>query len=119
MLKLPQDATFPAVRVQWIDDVQGQHLRGPQPPVSRVQVDAYVAEGAEAYALVKALADDIHGDGLGDNASGVFGWRGEFGSPAIKIEDVRLAFRGPARYEGDEIRLLGIRQDYFIHWRAA
>lgn len=121
MQKLPQDATFPAVRVQWIDDVVDQHLRGPQPPRSRVQVDAYVAEASSSdpWDDIRTLADAIHGDGLGDNASGLFGWRGELGSPAIRVENVELIFRGRPLYEGDEIRLLRIQQDYRVHWRAA
>jgi hypothetical protein len=121
MLKLPQPPTpLPAVRVQWINDVIEQHLRGPQPPRTWVQVDGYVAEVGDYWAEARALADAIHGDGLGSSASGLFGWKGEFGgSPAIVVENVSLISRGDVRYESDEQRLVGIRQEYRIHWRAA
>lgn len=121
MLKLPQNPTLPAVRLQWIDEVTDQHLRGPNPSTTRLQVDAYVSEGSgDPYAIVRELADDIHGDGLGTGASGLFGFKGPVGSPvALLIENVRLAFRGQPIYEAEEIKALRIRQDYLIDWRAA
>jgi hypothetical protein len=119
MLKLPQKPTLPAVRVQLIDDVTEQHLRGPQPTTTRVQVDAFAADGVNAYATLRQLSDEIHGDGLGPMASGVFGFKGDYGSPAIRIQNVRLAFRGQPVFEGEEVNLLRIRQDYFVDWSAA
>lgn len=119
-LKLPQDPTLPAVRVQRIGNVREQHLRGPQGTVvTRVQVDSFVAEASGAYGSVTDLADAIKGDGLGDVASGLFGFKGTHGSPAILIENVEIVHDGTPDYEGEELRLLRIRQDYLVHWRAA
>ncbi len=120
-LKLPQDPVLPAVRVQLIVGVTEQHLRGPQGTTrTRVQVDSFAAEsGADPYRTVRDLADAIRGDGLGTEASGLFGFKGEMGSPAIRVENVELVSDGPVDYEGDELRLLRIRQDYRVHWRAA
>lgn len=123
MLKLPQRPTLPAVRVQLIGTPQGQHLRGPEGSfVSRVQVDSFEAEavGSTAYTSVRGLADEIAGDGHGDSATGVWGFVGlSQGSPAIRIDNVELVHDGTPQYEGEELRLLRIRQDYLVHWRAA
>lgn len=122
MLKLPQRPTLPAVRVQLVVGVFEQHLRGPQGTVrTRVQVDSFAAEsGADPYRTVRDLADAVRGDGLGPDASGLWGFKGDSGgSPSILIENVEIVNDGPVEYEGDELRLLRIRQDYRIHWRAA
>lgn len=119
MLKLPQRPTLPAVRVQRISGLRGQHLRGPDGWTrTRVQVDSYVSESAaDAYATVTALADAIRGDGLGPSASGLWGWIGELGSPPIRINNVEVEDDGDVQYEGDELRLLRLRQDFMLHWR--
>ena len=119
--KLPQRPTLPAVRVQRIGNRQDQHLRGPQPFFTRVQVDSFVAEDSVSPGTtIETLAEAIKGDGLGYNASGLWGFKGESdGSPAILIENVTLLHDGTADYEGDELKLLRIRQDYGIFWRAA
>src|SRR5688572_28843056 len=83
MLIIPQNLrTWPAVRVQLIDAPTMQHLRGPNYPItSRIQVDYYagVASGVDPYASVSTLAQQVRGDGLGPNATGLFGWTGEVG----------------------------------------
>jgi hypothetical protein len=122
MLILPQKlGTWPAVRLQDIPSVRGQHLRGPQYPVqSRVQVDHYqqAAAGVDALGIVAALAAEVRGDGLGDGASGIFGWRGESqDSPAtVKVLNVELIQEGNPFYEPGEMRLARIRDEYLIHW---
>lgn len=120
-LKLPQEPVLPAVRVQLVAGVHRQHLRGPDGlTFTRVQVDSFAAEsGADPYDSVRDLADAIKGDGLGANASGLWGFTGEMGSPAIRVANVELVSDGPVDYEGEELKLLRIRQDYRVHWRAA
>jgi hypothetical protein len=121
MLKLPQKPTLPAVRVQRIGGLQDQHLRGPDGiNRTRVQVDSYAAETADAYATVEALAADIRGDGLGASASGLWGFLGwSNASPSIQIVNVELDHDGTPDYEAGELRLLRIRQDYIVHWKDA
>lgn len=119
MLKLPQKPTLPAVRVQRISNRRDQHLRGPgYPAASRVQVDAFVTEvpGADPYAAVIDVAAAIRGDGLGDSASGLWGWMGDLGSPPFHIHNVELLADDDPSYDGDELRLWRVRQDYMVHW---
>jgi hypothetical protein len=70
---------------------------------------------------VEAVADAVHGDGLGENASGVFGFIGDLGgSPAqMRILNARRVMkRGPLyEYDGDVVRLR-VQQDYLIDWKA-
>lgn len=116
MLKLPQHPTLPAVRVQKISGMRDQHLRGPSYTAkSRVQVDAYVTEtnGVDPYAAVSAVAEAIRGDGIG---SGLWGWTGEIGSPALVVHNVELVGDDDPFYEAGELRAWRIRQDYMIHW---
>src|SRR5688572_22754983 len=99
MLKLPQKPTLPAVRVQRIGTVRDQHLRGPDGhQVTRVQVDAYAADVADAYDTVEGLAAAIRGNGLGNVASGVWGWTGELGSPSFRIMNIALEHDGTPEY---------------------
>jgi hypothetical protein len=119
MLMLPQRPTLPAVRVQLVGGFRGQHLRGPlNRYVTRVQVDSYAAasSGADAYADVQSLASAIRGDGLGPSASGLAGWIGEMGSPGIRVMNVEIDHDGTPDFEGGELRLVRIRQDYLVHW---
>lgn len=119
MVKLPQAPTLPAVRVQRISSMRDQHMRGPAfPAQARVQVDAYVTEtpGADPYADVSAVANAIRGDGLGDSASGLWGWIGDLGSPALHIHAVELLADTDPSVEAGELRAWRIRQDYMVHW---
>lgn len=117
-LKLPQSPTLPAIRVQEIDVIDRHHLRGREQLVrTRVQVDAFVAEssGADPLATVHTLADAIHGDGNGPNASGLDGWIGEIGSPPVaKVLGVFRKDRADS-YEADVLRVVRTRQDYMVH----
>lgn len=118
--KLPAAVTFPAVRVQLIDDVGGYHLRGKNQPVrARVQVDAYVHEtsGSDPYAGVTALADAIDGDGKGPAASGLSGWKGRVGSPPVVVHSCFRTSR-LRRYDPDELNLLTMSQDYLVSYSA-
>lgn len=115
-LVLPQDlATFPAVRVQQIPAGREQHLRGPQYPVkTRVQVDSF----AKTLAAAEQLAAEVRGDGLGDQASGLFGWKGFAGSPAeLQVLNVEQPRDGTILFEyiGAQ-RLVRILDEYVVHW---
>jgi hypothetical protein len=78
------------------------------------------AAQASGYTVVKALAEDVKGDGLGPSASGLWGFKGEVGSPPeMRIENVELIHDGTPDYEDEELNLLRIRQDYLVHWKAA
>lgn len=118
-LKLPQRPTLPAVRVQKVSGMSGQHLRGPDGLFrARVQVDAYEEETGSWYADVTAIASAIRGDGLGSNATGLWGWIGYSGGspPQLSIRNVVLVHDGAPEYEAGELRLVRIRQDYMVHW---
>lgn len=126
MLKLPQKlGTWPAVRVQGISSPRPQHLRGPNYPVkTRVQVDGFAPEasGTDPFATVSDLMEEIRGDGLGPDASGLFGWIGELGGspPAFRILNVDLD-AGKPKYESGQqneldLRLVRIMDEYTIHW---
>lgn len=111
--KLPQKPTLPAVLVQLVHEPTDYHLRGGLRDRARVQVDAYAADTQDGYNAVMALADAIHGD---DAGSGLSGWRGEVGSPALTITGI-LRVERTRGYEPAELRLLRQRQDYWVHFR--
>lgn len=118
--KLPESPTYPAVRVQLIDDPLGYHLRGPDGTKrARVQVDMYAEEtsGGDPYASVTALADAIDGNGKGTAATGLSGWIGDVGSPPVVV---RGCFRTNRlrRYDPDELRLLTMTHDYIVWYRS-
>lgn len=113
-MKLPQQlATWPAVRVQLVDDPMAYHLRGGLPSKARVQVDCYAPEtsGGDPYATVTTLAGQVNGD---DAGSGLSAWTGV-------VEDVRvdLAERIDRRpfYEGGEHRLMRMQFDFWVSYR--
>ena len=114
--KLPQQATYPVVLVQLVHEPTDYHLRGGMRDRARVQVDAYVKEGAgsDPYDSVMALADAIHGD---DAGSGLSGWIGAVGGSPPGLE-VRGIFRIERMrgYEPEELKLLRQRQDYWVHF---
>lgn len=119
-LKLPQNPTLPAIRVQQIGEVEDFHARGPVGlKRSRIQVDAYVPDSGSFYTAGTTLADAIHGNGLGVNATGLSGFIGELGGspPLIYIAAIFRDSRRPM-YEADELRLLRVSQDYLVYWIA-
>ena len=113
-----------SVRFQVIDEDAPQHLRGPAGiQTTRVQIDGFVTQSESTTPLtdVEAIADAIHGDGLGTSASGLFGFTGELGgSPAqYRILNVRRALkRGPMYEHDNEVVRLRVQQDYLIDWKA-
>lgn len=118
LLVLPQSPTYPAVRVQLIDDMETQHLRGPEGlATARVQVDAYakVQSGANPYTTASALMEVIHGDGLGPVASGVYGWKGDIGSPPFRIKNCR-PMRFSKDFDPEELNIVTVSRDYLVDY---
>jgi hypothetical protein len=120
MLKLPQNPTLPAVRVQIIGELDDVHLRGAGGTYqSRVQVDAYVSElgtaaAPDPYATVRNLAAAITGNGAG---TGLEGWQGVIaGTGPLRITGIFRIDRD-STYEAAELRLLRMRQDFRVWWR--
>lgn len=113
--KLPQQPTYPCVRVTLISEQEDYHLRGGGMKTARVQVDAFAKEvsGVDPYALAAAVADAVHGD---DAGSGLSGWSDAIGSPASHVQG---CFRIDRRrqYDPDELRVLTMSQDYQIAYR--
>ena len=121
-LVLRQNRVLPAVRMAVIPGMQGQHLRGPDGLWrTRVQIDAYAkeADGIAWYSQAAAVAAAVRGDGLGSNATGLWGWIGESGgSPAeIGVQNVELTHSGMPEYEAGEEHRVRIRQEYVVVWR--
>lgn len=122
-LVLPQNERRAAVRYH----VQGapleQHLRGPGGfTMTPVQVDSYVPlSTTDALWVCRSIADAVKGDGLGNQASGFWGWIGTAGSTSpggIDVANVELLSDGDPSYESDEILRVRVRQLYRVHWRA-
>lgn len=113
--RLPQPPTYPCVRVSLVDDLDFYQQTGrTNLGRARVQVDAYArtASGADPYADATELAAVVDGDGHRDLATGLAGWRGTVaGDPPLQITGI---FRNDRRrdYEGDELRVVKITQDY-------
>lgn len=117
MLRLAQQATLPAVRVQVIDDLDGYHLRGGAGlKRARIQVDVFAQEasGTDPYAEAQDVADEINGDDAGSGLSGFMGHVG--GSPGLYVSAIFRVFRR-ADYESEELRQVRIQQDYMVHYR--
>lgn len=105
-LKLPQNPALPAVLVQLISEPQDTHLRGTlAQTVSRVQVDCYGRDtGTDPYEAVSNVAAAV-------NAALV-------GQPPFTVDDryVQMVRRISRRalYEGDELRLVRVTQDFEV-----
>ena len=110
-----QGPPLPYVVVQQVSEVQEQHFRGPIGlREARVQIDCVAATKADAE-TIEAL---IHGDGLGNAASGLFGWRGVLGSPSQRVTLVAAAAR-IERFDPPELEHFVITRDYRLRWKAA
>lgn len=110
-LKLPMVPGLPAVRVQLIDEVTSYHFRGEEGLTrARVQVDSYGKEvgPTDPYATVSAVADAVHTALSG----AVFTLSGRRVVAIFRIDRDVL-------YEGAELRLLRIRQDFTVISGAA
>lgn len=109
-LRLPQNPTLPAVRVQLIDVGDFYHLRGGDVmAVSRVQVDAYAMEtsGGDPYATAASVADAVHAALNGQQFLVA-------DSPAsLQITGVFRVDRRPM-YEPDELREVRLMQEYQV-----
>jgi hypothetical protein len=122
-LRLPQRPTLPAVRVQQISESEPYHLRGAVNLYrTRIQVDAYAAEasGSDPYASANAVASAIQGDWLaGSPPNGLSGWQGMAGGSPSTLQVVfsERIDRRPM-FAADELRLVRVRQDYMVTWKA-
>jgi len=118
-LKAPQQETSLHAVVQLVDDPEvNQHMRGGSiAGVARVQISFYRPEaaGVDPYDTAATLAEQVHGDHAG---SGLCGFQGHIGgSPGgMFITGIRHAGRR-ALYEPNELREVGIQEDYFVHYR--
>lgn len=117
---LPQSPDLPAVRVQQISKIDaGLHTRGAGGVGwARVQVDAVcdVADGGNGYDTASALTAAIHGDGKGDGASGLLGWRGAIGS--LTILGISSILDEVAEFDPDELTTITIRRDYLVWFQT-
>ena len=105
-LRLPQDATFPAVRVQLVDETQDYHLRGgSKTRRTRLQVDSFAQEasGVDPYAAVGSLAAAIE-----TALSGQI-----FADGSMQITGAFLQTRQPL-YESEELRLVRMLQEWIV-----
>lgn len=108
----PQGVTKPAVRVQQISREEDFHARGPIGiKAARMQVDVVAATKASADAVIEA----VHGDGLGDTASGLSGWMGDLGSPPFSVRGI-FPLDESESYESDELKQWRVRRDYRLVW---
>lgn len=112
-LKLPQQPTYPAIRVQLVVERTGHHLRGRDglAPV-RVMVDMFAMEvsGSDPYASATTVGATVF-DALD-------GKRFLAGSPpALNIRGVLRVDRRVG-YEADELRLVRESQDYMVWGKA-
>lgn len=110
VVKLPQRVTYPAVRVQLVDQPQRYHLRGEDELTrARVQIDAYASEdaGGNPYTSADNVADAIEASLSGKKFRNT-------GSP----EEIEITgcFREDRRamYDPDELRLVRILQDFMV-----
>lgn len=116
LVMLPQSPVTPCVRVQQISQLdEGLHQRGAGGVGwARVQVDAVaeVTDGGNGYVTTRTLTEAIHGDGRGDGATGLLGWRGVIGP--LTILGIFSILDPVADYTPDELRQIRMRRDYQV-----
>jgi hypothetical protein len=113
-IKFRQSQPWPAVRVTQIGRDEPMTLRGPVNLLSsRIQVDvaATTKSGADA------AMDAVHGNGQGQSASGLNGWIGSIGSPALSIRTVFSLDEGED-FDSEELNVYRKRRDYRVVWSA-
>jgi hypothetical protein len=120
LVMLPQSVTTPCVRVQQISQIdEGQNLRGGggSRGWARVQVDAIVGmnDAGNAYTTARTLTEAMHGDGRGDVATGLLGWKGDI--PPLTITGVFSMLDAVAEFDPEELQQLRLRRDYQV-WFA-
>jgi hypothetical protein len=107
---LPQNPTLPAILVQEITEVRGQHLRGDAGIVRhRVQIDSY-ASGGNPVSDAKAIDAAIVGDASGTS---LLGFKGEV--DGIMVHNVEPAGKRE-QYEGEELREYRVSRDVIVSW---
>jgi Protein of unknown function (DUF3168) len=119
LVMLPQSPVTPCVRVQQISQIdEGQHQRGGggSRGWARVQVDAVTAvdDPGNAYDTARDLTEAIHGDGRGDGATGLLGWRGT--SDGLRITGVFSLLDAVAEFDPEELQQLRMRRDYAVYF---
>jgi hypothetical protein len=113
-IKFKQSQAWPAVRVTQIGRDEPMGLRGPVNLLSsRVQVDV----AATTKVSADAVMDAVHGNGQGPSATGVNGWRGSLGSPALSIKGVFALDEGED-FDSQELNVYRKRRDYRVVWSA-
>ena len=103
-----------AIRVNDISEgLEDFHLRGPlDRHVSTVQVDCVAASLASA----NAIADAVHGNGLGSDATGLSGFTGVVGSTVVDL--IRPQFKHQY-FDAEERRQWVHVRRYEVQWRGA
>lgn len=118
---LKQGNTLAAVRVSLVPGApETMHLRGRSSViVDRVQVDAYAAIAAsDPLGDARAISAALYGDMVGGVATGLNGWAGSIGSPAVMVDLIESASRPIEMFVPDELRQWVVSQDYYVHYRA-
>lgn len=112
---LDEDSDLPVVLVQFISSVTGQHLRGPNNiKTARVQIDSI----AVTKQVATQLAQAVEGDGLGTQATGLFGFKGAVGSsPAFLFENVRDG-GGREDFTPPPTRRYAIQRDFLVDYQG-
>lgn len=105
-----QKPQLPAVLAFEVDSFSRQLLRGPD-GLSRSRVQTEVR--ADSKPVADSIAAAVHGDGLGEDASGLMGFIGPIGSPSFDIVNVEPAGRRSG-YDADELRQYWVQQDYIV-----
>ncbi len=112
---LPESPQYPCVLIKLIDHTDFYEQAGRSNIGNAnilVEVFAHEDSGGDPYYTATRLAQEIDGDGLTlAGASGLAGWRGTAGSPAVAVD---VAFRVSRRrgYLADELRVSIISQEY-------
>lgn len=112
-LKLPQEPTLPAFRVQLISDPRSYHMRGPNKLCrARIQIDAYGEESArpDPYATTNSLALAI--EAVLSGKVFIAGSPIECKVTGAKQEDRRVG------YESEELRQIRVSLDYTVWYRV-
>lgn len=109
-----QDTTLGAIRVNDISEpAERFHLRGPENRhYSTVQVDCV----ATSLASATAIADAVHGDGLGSDATGLSGFVGAVSGTTIDL--IRPQFKHQY-FDAEERRQWVHVRRYEVQWRGA
>lgn len=106
-LVVPQGSTYPAIRVQKVDEPRQYHLRGKDHlTAARIQVDIYTRPGAmDAYLSAATIGSAV------EESLTVEGW--SVGSPSRHAVTAFLLDERPV-YEAEEFQLVRIMQEYRV-----